>query len=92
MTKSICVLSSRFELNDQVTMKDLKNVLNSLSSDEEPLKLIDKQRYYKHIWEDEGIMHLSKEDIFQISPKKLEFANLIIESSIFCVKVTKNKK
>jgi hypothetical protein len=79
MQKSICILSNRFEINSNVDIPSLRNSLNSLPKSVKPINLIDKKRYYKHLWQHGGIMHFDQGDIFQINAIDLHSPNLTSE-------------
>ena len=79
MQKSICILSNRFELNDSADITILHKTLTSLPKASKPISLIDKQRYLKHLWQHDGIMHLEQKDVFQINAADLYHQNLASE-------------
>lgn len=79
MQKSICILSNRFELNENADISILHKRLTALPKASKPLSLIDKQRYLKHLWQHNGIMHLEQNDVFQINASDLYYQNLASE-------------
>jgi hypothetical protein len=76
MQKSLCILSNRFELNDDADITHLHKILTALPKAIRPINLIDKQKYLKHLWQHDGIMHFDQKDIFQINASDLYDQNL----------------
>ena len=57
MRKTICILGQSFMMRESSTLEDLKSHLSSLPKSVNPVKLIDRKKYFPHVSVENGFMH-----------------------------------
>lgn len=70
--KSICVLAQTFCMNSPEEFKDFISKLEHLPASPNPMRLVDTKKYYPHLFQNNGILNIDANDIFQFEFKSFE--------------------
>lgn len=82
MQNTICILCQSFMMKEGVRFEDFRKALTLVPKAEKPITLIDKSKYYKHVSNEAGILHIDGKDIFQLSISEFKQTGLLEVDSL----------